>query len=70
MIRSKHISELRFTSPIGRGRRVAPGEGLRRIDRPYPLTPTLSPWEREQADSLSPWEREQADSASTLERKE
>ena len=35
-----------FTSPIGRGRRVAPGEGLRSIDRPYPLTPTLSPWER------------------------
>jgi hypothetical protein len=31
-----------FTSPIGRGRRVAPGEGLRSIDRPYPLTP----WER------------------------
>jgi hypothetical protein len=23
-----------------------PGEGIRRIDRPYPLTPTLSPWER------------------------
>src|SRR6202795_4370496 len=23
-----------------------PGEGLRTIDRPYPLTPTLSPWER------------------------
>jgi hypothetical protein len=22
------------------------GEGLRSIDRPYPLTPTLSPWER------------------------
>ena len=25
---------------------AAPGEGLRSIDRPYPLTPTLSPWER------------------------
>src|ERR1700721_2967109 len=37
-----------FTSPIGRGRRVAPGEGLRTKDRPYPLTPALSPWEREQ----------------------
>ena len=24
-----------------------PGEGLRTNDRPYPLTPTLSPWERE-----------------------
>src|ERR1019366_6694044 len=35
-----------FPSPIGRGRRAAPGEGLRSIDRPYPLTPTLSPWER------------------------
>jgi hypothetical protein len=23
-----------------------PGEGVRRIERPYPLTPTLSPWER------------------------
>jgi hypothetical protein len=23
-----------------------PGEGIRLIDRPYPLTPTLSPWER------------------------
>ena len=35
-----------FTSPFGRGRREAPGEGLRPHDRPYPLTPTLSPWER------------------------
>jgi hypothetical protein len=25
-----------------------PGEGLQPNDRPYPLTPTLSPWEREQ----------------------
>jgi hypothetical protein len=23
-----------------------PGEGMRPIERPYPLTPTLSPWER------------------------
>jgi len=23
-----------------------PGEGIRLIDRPYPLTPALSPWER------------------------
>jgi hypothetical protein len=23
-----------------------PGEGIWSIDRPYPLTPTLSPWER------------------------
>ena len=35
-----------LTSPIGRGRRVTPGEGLRSNDRPYPLTPALSPWER------------------------
>jgi hypothetical protein len=35
-----------FTSSIGRGRRAAPGEGLSSDDRPYPLTPTLSPWER------------------------
>ena len=26
--------------------RCDPGEGSRTIDRPYPLTPTLSPWER------------------------
>src|SRR3954470_23989807 len=31
-----------FTSPIGRGRRVAPGEEIRSIVRPYPLAPTLS----------------------------
>jgi hypothetical protein len=37
---------VRLTSPIGRGRRVAPGEGLQSNDKPYPLTPTLSPWER------------------------
>jgi hypothetical protein len=36
-----------FTSPLGRGRRVAPGEGLCSIEKPYPLAPTLSPWERE-----------------------
>ena len=46
IIRSKGNDGLSFTSPIGRGRRAAPGEGLRSIDRPYPLTPTLSPWER------------------------
>src|SRR5258708_34421647 len=28
-------------------RRGDPGEGLRSIDGPHPLTPTLSPWERE-----------------------
>src|SRR6266850_3852845 len=32
-----------FTSPFGRGRREAPGEGLKPKDRPYPLTPNLSP---------------------------
>src|ERR1700719_3235655 len=36
-----------FTSPIGRGRHEVPGEGVRFNDRPYPLTPALSPWERE-----------------------
>ena len=39
-----------FSSPFGRGRiwreATNPGEGLRSIDRPYPLTPALSPWER------------------------
>jgi hypothetical protein len=34
--------------PMGRGWREAPGEGVRTIDRYYPLTPTLSPWERGQ----------------------
>src|ERR1700722_7851701 len=27
-----------------------PGEGFISIDRPYPLTPTLSPWERERTE--------------------
>src|SRR3982074_2762047 len=27
--------------------RCDPGEGFRSIDRPHPLIPTLSPWERE-----------------------
>jgi hypothetical protein len=27
-----------------------PGEGFRYPESPYPLTPTLSPWEREQTD--------------------
>jgi hypothetical protein len=35
----------------GRGRiwreAANPGEGLRSLERPYPLTPALSPWERE-----------------------
>ena len=43
-----------LTSPIGRGRRVAPGEGLRSIDRPYPLTPALSRWERERTADADP----------------
>ena len=30
-----------------------PGEGMRRIDRPYPLTPTLSPRERGQTERLA-----------------
>src|SRR6266849_4176253 len=40
MSKPEHASS--FTSPNGRGRRVAPGEGLQPHDRPYPLTPTLS----------------------------
>jgi hypothetical protein len=51
MMKSIHITALVFTSPIGRGRiwreAANPGEGLRSIERPYPLTPTLSRWERE-----------------------
>jgi hypothetical protein len=27
-----------------------PGEGIRPIDGPYPLTPALSPWERGQTE--------------------
>jgi hypothetical protein len=42
----KRVQWLSFTSPIGRGRREAPGEGFRPNERPYPLTPTLSPRER------------------------
>jgi Flp pilus assembly protein TadG len=36
-------------SPMGRGWRgkAEPGEEVRAIDSPHPLTPTLSPWERE-----------------------
>jgi hypothetical protein len=34
--------------PLGEvGLRSDPGEGLRPVDRPYPLTPALSLWERE-----------------------
>ena len=46
-MKSQVIRGTGFTSPMGRGRREAPGEGLFSIDRPYPLTPALSPWERE-----------------------
>jgi len=45
-MRSNLADRASFTSPIGRGRRVAPGEGLRPIENPYALTPTLSPRER------------------------
>jgi hypothetical protein len=45
-MKSKQVRDIGFTSPIGRGRRAAPGEGLRSIDRPYLLTPTLSLRER------------------------
>ena len=45
-MKSKHLHGFGFTSPIGRGRREAPGEGLRPNERAYLLTPTLSPWER------------------------
>ena len=46
-MKSRDSRGIVFTSPIGRGRRAAPGEGLGFIDKPYPLTPTLSPRERE-----------------------
>jgi hypothetical protein len=45
-MKSEIIRGIGLTSPMGRGRRAAPGEGLFSIDRPYPLTPALSPWER------------------------
>ncbi len=48
-MKSKIVRGIDLTSPMGRGRRVAPGEGFRPIESPYPLTPTLSPWEREHA---------------------
>src|SRR6266403_4864363 len=44
--KASHPVRVVFASPVGRGRRVAPGEGLSPNDRPYPLTPALSPWER------------------------
>jgi hypothetical protein len=31
-----------------------PGEGTWSFERPYPLTPTLSPWEREHTDRVAP----------------
>jgi hypothetical protein len=40
---------LSFPSPMGRGRREAPGKGCCPIDSLEPLTPTLSPWERERS---------------------
>jgi hypothetical protein len=36
-----HLSHRERSDRVG-----DPGEGLSSIDRPYPLTPTLSPWER------------------------
>ena len=51
-MKSKVIRGVGFTSLIGRGRRAAPGEGLRSIDGPYPLTPALSPWERGRSAAL------------------
>jgi len=38
-----HLSQRERSDRI---ERCDPGEGLRPIERPYPLTPTLSPWER------------------------
>jgi hypothetical protein len=40
---------LRFPLPWGEGQ----GEGVIPIDSPYPLTPTLSPWERERSAPLA-----------------
>jgi len=44
---SESMRAILFTSPMGRGRREAPGEGVQSIEIPYSLTPALSPWERE-----------------------
>ena len=30
-----------------------PGEGMRTLDKPYALTPALSPWERGQTERLA-----------------
>src|SRR5579871_238347 len=52
----RYVARTIFTSPIGRGRHDpgsalalsgVPGEGLCFKERPYPLTPALSPRERE-----------------------
>jgi sulfate transport system permease protein len=43
-VSSLHLSHRERPDRLG-----DPGEGLRTIDRPYPLTPALSPWERERA---------------------
>src|SRR4051812_44553255 len=43
------LSEFRHLSRWERSDRITrcdPGEGFSSIERPYPLTPTLSPWER------------------------
>jgi hypothetical protein len=57
-----------FTSPMGRGRRVAPGEGLEPIESSYPLTPTLSPWEREFRPYLRDTERKWVSLLSEVDR--
>src|SRR5712664_4554271 len=41
-----------------------PGEGLGHIDSPYPLSPTLSPWERERA-SVDAISKQRFDSAAS-----
>ena len=38
-----------------------PGEGFSPIDRPYPLTPTLSPWERGRTDGVATLRRKGVD---------
>jgi hypothetical protein len=42
-LRLLHLSQGESSDRIDR---CDPGEGLSPIDGPYPLTPTLSPWER------------------------
>jgi len=44
-----HLSHGERSDRLGDAKGIVrsdPGEGLQHIDKPYPLTPALSPWER------------------------